>query len=163
MRRFGRKGIIASIATVAVLGSAVAAYAYFTSSGSGSGSASVGTSMTWAVTTGAASGGPLTPGGPTQTVAYHVKNNSTGYQKLQNVAISVANNDGTDWTAVAGCSKDDFKLDAAAAGATQTDTPNVDLAPGATYDGSVTIQMVDTGLNQDGCKNATVPLYLSAS
>jgi hypothetical protein len=151
-------GVLA-VASVAVMG----AYAYFTSTGSGSGSASVGTSTAWAVTTDAATGGPLVPGGPTETVAYHVKNNSAGQQKLQAVAISVANANGSAWTSVAACSKDDFKLDAAAAGATQTDTPAVNLAPDAQYDGSITIQMVDTGSNQDGCKNASVPLYLYAS
>jgi hypothetical protein len=160
-----KKGIALLATLVVAAVAAVGAYAYFTSTGTGSGSASVGTSTTWAVTTDPAvlTNGPLTPGGPTETVAYHVKNNSTGFQKLQAVAISVANANGTDWTSVAGCSKSDFKIDAAAAGATQTDTPAVDLAPGAQYDGSITIQMVDTGSNQDGCKGATVPLYLSAS
>jgi hypothetical protein len=166
-----KKGVslLAALAVVAI--AAVGAYAYFSSTGHGSGTASVGTSAGWAVTTGAATGGPLTPGGATETVAYHVKNNSTGNQQLNSVAISVANNDGTPWTAVAGCSKNDFALDAAAAGATQTDTLNVNLAPGATYDGTITVAMVNrqdtvagdgTG-NQDGCKNATVPLYLAAS
>src|SRR5690349_605685 len=105
--RLKKRTLVLLGAAVVAVGLAVGAYAYFTSSGSGTGSASVGTSTTWAVTTDAAVGGPLTPGGPSETVAYHVKNNSTGAQKLQNVAISVANNDGTTWTAVSGCSNAD--------------------------------------------------------
>jgi hypothetical protein len=163
MRRyFTRKRVILiAVLAIAAIGAA-GGYAYFTSTGTGSGSASVGTSTTWAITTGAATGGPLTPGGPTESVAYHVKNNSSGYQNLASVAISVANSDGSVWNSVVGCSKSDFDL-GAGAGATQTDAPAVDLAPGAQYNGSITIQMVDSGSNQDGCKNATVPLYLSAS
>jgi hypothetical protein len=144
--------------------SAFGAYAYFTSTGSGSGSASVGTSTAWAVTTDAATGGPLTPGGPSQSVAYHVKNNSSGQQSLANVAISVANADGSPWTAVAGCSKNDFSIDGGLAGVTANDiAPAANLAAGATANGSISIQMVDSGSNQNGCKNAVVPLYLYAS
>jgi hypothetical protein len=165
MSLFKNKKIIALIlgtAVAAVL--AVGAYAYFTSTGTGSGSASVGTSTTWAVTTLSATGGPLTPGGPTESITYKVKNNSTGAQNLANVAISIANSDGTAWTAVSGCSKNDFSIDGAAAGALYNDTAQAaDLAPGATATGSITLQMVDSGSNQDGCKGATVPLYLSAS
>jgi hypothetical protein len=153
-----------------ILGTAIAAfvtvgaYAYFTSTGNGSGSASVGTSTTWAVSTLSATGGPLTPGGPTESITYKVKNNSSGYQNLASVAISVANSDGTAWTSVSGCSKSDFSIDGAAAGQPYSDTAQAaDLAPGATATGSITLQMVDSGSNQDGCKSATVPLYLSAS
>jgi hypothetical protein len=167
MRTFlkSKKGLAALIATLVVAISAVGAYAYFTSTGAGSGSATVGTSTTWAVTTDAATGGVLTPGGASlDTIAYHVKNNNAGQQNLANVAVSVANADGTPWTSVTGCSKADFSISGALAGATFNDTAQAaNLAPGATANGSVTLKMVDTGLNQDGCKNATVPLYLYAS
>ena len=154
--------VILGIAVAAFL--TVGAYAYFTSTGNGSGSASVGTSTTWAVTTLSATGGPLTPGGPTESITYKVKNNSTGYQNLANVAISVANSDGSAWTSVSGCSKSDFSIDGASAGSLYNDTAQAaDLAPGATATGSITLQMVDSGSSQDGCKGATVPLYLSAS
>jgi len=156
--------LVVGIAAAAAL--AVGAYAYFTSTGTGSDTVTAGSSTTWQVTTGTHSGGPLTPGGGSGTwvtIPYTVTNNSTGYQKLQSVAISVANADGTTWSSVVGCTKADFTVDAAAAGATATDTPNVDLAPNGTYTGSITLKMVDSGSNQDGCKNAIVPLYLSAS
>ncbi|TMC48513.1 MAG: hypothetical protein E6J20_18795 [Chloroflexi bacterium] len=164
MRKFfTKKRIVVLTISAVTIGITAGGYAYFSSTGTGSGSGKVGTSTTWAVTTDAYTGGPLTPGGTTESVAYHVKNNSTGYQNLNEVDISVANSNGTAWTAVTGCSASDFNLDAAGAGTTDADLPNVDLAPGATYDGTVTLAMVDSGSNQDGCKNATVPLYLSAS
>ena len=166
MKRLISKNGLALLAVLAVaVMSAVGAYAYFTSTGTGSGSATVGTSTEWEVTTDAAVGGVLTPGGlSSNTIAYHVKNNSAGQQSLANVAISIANADGTPWTSVSGCSKDDFKIGTAAAGATFNDVAAAgNLAPGATANGSITLKMVDTGSNQDGCKDATVPLYLAAS
>ena len=165
MRIFKSKKVIALILGTAVAAFlTVGAYAYFTSTGNGSGSASVGTSTTWQVTTLSATGGPLTPGGPTESITYNVKNTSSGSQSLANVAISVANANGSAWTAVSGCSASDFSIDGAAAGLSFNDTGQAgDLAPGATATGSITLQMVETGSNQDGCKGATVPLYLSAS
>lgn len=162
--RLKKRTFVLLAAAVVAVGLAVGAYAYWTSTGAGSGSASVGTDTPWAVTTDAAVGGPLTPGGPSETIAYHVKNNSTGAQSLANVAISVANSNGTAWTAVSGCSKDDFQINAASAGSTANDASLAGtVAAGATVDGSITISMVDTGSNQNGCRLATVPLYLFAS
>jgi uncharacterized repeat protein (TIGR01451 family) len=166
MRTFlkSKKGIAALIATLVVAISAVGAFAYFTSTGTGTGSATVGTSTTWAVTTDAATGGVLTPGGLSlDTIAYHVKNNNAGQQNLANVAVKVALADGTAWTSGT-CSKNDFSISGAVAGATFNDTAQAaNLAPGATATGSVTLKMVDTGLNQDDCKGVTVPLHLFAS
>jgi hypothetical protein len=165
MRILKSKKGIALLAVLAVAAvTAIGAYAYFTTTGSGSGSASVGTDTPWEVTTDAATGGPLTPGGPSESIAYHVKNPSTGYQNLANVAIKVANANGTAWDGPGTCSAADFSVDGAAAGATFNDTALAgDKAPGTTSNGSITIQMVDTGSNQDDCKNAIVPLYLYAS
>ena len=165
MKIYKSKKVIALIVGIAAAAAlSVGAYAYFTSTGNGSGSASVGTSTAWAVTTLSATGGPLTPGGPTESITYKVKNNSTGYQNLANVAISVANADASAWTSVSGCSKNDFSIDGASAGALFNDTAQAaDLAPGATATGTIVLQLVDSGSNQDGCKGATVPLYLSAS
>jgi len=47
-------------------------------------------------------------------------------------------------------------------GSSQADSPAVTLAPGAQYDGTAVIHMLDASGNQDGCKNASVPLYLAA-
>jgi hypothetical protein len=147
-----------SIAAAALLtvGIAGGAYAYWTSLGSGTGSASTGTSTSWAVTTDAATGSPLTPGGPTQTVTFHVKNDNSGVQHLTAVAVTVANADGTPWTAVTGCSAADYTVGAPVVTAG-------DVVSGATVNGTVTVTMANLSSNQNGCKNAVVPLYVSAS
>ena len=175
MTRFGKKPLVLLAVGLVAIVAAVGGYAYFTSTGTGSGSAKVGTSTAWEVNTDAYAGGPLTPGGGSLTyesVKYRVKNNSTGQQALANVNVKVANSDGTAWTSVAGCSKNDFQLSVnggttwGAAGNSLDDASlAANLAPGATTasDGTILIRMVDSGSNQDGCKNATVPLFLSAS
>src|SRR5919197_1561755 len=73
--RFSKKLAALAVGTGIVL-TASAAFAYWTSLGSGSG---------------AATGGALTPGGPTDTIGFSVKNNNSGHQKLNKVDISVAN------------------------------------------------------------------------
>ena len=171
-----KKRVIAlGLSAALVVGVAGAAFAYFTSTGDGSGSAKVGTSTAWAVTTDAYSGGPLTPQpasclsalpcATTETVKYRVKNNSSGQQSLANVAISVANADGSAWTSVAGCSASDFSIDGLAVGTTANDTAlAANLAAGATTpDGTITLVLIDNGSSQNGCKDATVPLYLHAT
>jgi hypothetical protein len=164
MRKFIKTKAAVALGVVAALALAVGAYAYFTSTGTGSGSGTVGTSTAWDVTTDAATGTALTPGidGPTQTIGYHVKNNSTGVQKLQTVTIEVANSNGTAWTSGT-CSAADFEVGGAAAGTAKSYTINTSLAKDAQYDSSTTLHMVDTGANQDACKGVTVPLYVSAS
>ena len=154
--RITRKTLIAvgAGAAIAVAGSGIA-LAYWSSTGTGSGSATTGTSSAFVVTTGAASGGPLTPGGPGQTVAVHVKNANSGHQQLGTVHVVVANSDGSTWTAVPGCSAADYTV-------TDPSFAAQDLASGATFDTSAQIVMNNLASNQDGCKNVTVPLYVSA-
>src|SRR4051794_33657469 len=107
------------VAAFAVAGGMVAmtgvGYAFFTSSGSGSGTATVGTDTAWEVTTDAATGGALTPNGPTDTVVINVKNNNSGAQQLQSLAISVANSDGSAWDGTGTCSASDFSVGGEAA------------------------------------------------
>jgi hypothetical protein len=155
--RLSKKLAIAAVSTVATVGIATSAFAYWTTTGTGSGSAKAGDATNWAVSSDPATGNALSPGGPTDTVAYHVTNNGSGHQKLQAVSVAVKNSDGTTWSSVSGCSSADFAVNIVGFTAT-------DLGPGQTYDGSATIQMVNnTSASQDGCKNATVPLYFSAS
>ena len=145
--------VVAGVITVATAGGA---YAYWSSLGTGTGAASTGTSSAFVVTTDAASGGPLSPGGLTQTVAFHVQNANSGVQRLTSVAVTVAASDGSAWNAVSGCSAADYTV------GTPSFTPG-DVASGASTNGTVTITMKNLSSNQDGCKNATVPLYFSAS
>lgn len=158
MRHLSKKQMAAAGAAVAIVAvGAGSAFAYWTDSGTGAGSAAVGTSAHFAVTVDAPTGAALSPGGPVDTVTFTVKNNGSGHQKVVAATATVANNDGSTWTSVAGCSAADFSIGDVAVTA-------ADLAPGATTTGSFTIQMVNnTSASQDGCKSATVPLYVSVS
>ncbi|MCG8915005.1 hypothetical protein L6E12_04275 [Actinokineospora sp. PR83] len=152
-----KKRALVTAAIVAVLALAGGvAYAYWSSTGTGSGSATTGTSSAFVVASSTATGGPLSPGGPTQTVAFTVTNPGTGAQNLANVAVTVANADGSAWTSVAGCSAADYSVG----------TPTVtygEVEPAGVRNGTVTITMNNLPSNQDGCKNATVPLRFVAS
>lgn len=142
--------------TVAALLTGGVAYAYWTTSGNGSGSATTGTSSAFVVTTDAATGGPLTPGGAdNETVAFHVKNTNSGVQRLQTVTVTVANADGSAWVSAPGCSAADFTIGNPAF------TPG-DIESGNTADGTVTISMKNLTTSQNGCKGVTVPLYVVA-
>ncbi len=151
--RKSRAFLAAAVVTVVTAGGA---FAYWSSLGTATGSATTGTSSALVVTTDAATGNPLTPGGPTQTVAFHVTNANSGVQRLSAVSVTVAASGGAAWTAVAGCSAADYTV------GTPAFTPG-DIASGATVDGTVTITMKNLATNQDGCKSASVPLYVSAS
>jgi len=179
MKLFKQKKGIALLAAVAVVAiAAFGAYAYFTSTGTGTGDATVGTSTAWVVgQTAADTGtvGPLYPDpivgtGTIQTNAYHVENPSTGQQFLAQVDISIATSIGGVWSVQAipskpACTAADFSVGGELVGVTHTDILlSQNFAAG--FDdttGTVTVQMIDNGLNQDNCKLATPPLYFSAS
>jgi hypothetical protein len=178
MKRFimSKKGLVLLAALVVAIAASVGAYAYFTSTGTGTGSATVGTASNWTVgQTGVNSGGPLYPdpsigGANVQDNAYHVKNNNAGNQSLANVAISVANSNGSAWSAQAdtnkpACTKDDFSVGGEAVGVTHNDTSlaGTFTAGQDKTTGSVTVELIDNGANQDNCQGVTVPLYFSAS
>jgi hypothetical protein len=156
MRRPSKKlaVAIAAVGIVAIGGGA--ALAYWTSTGTGTGSATTGTSSSFVVTTEASTGAPLTPGGPTQTVAFHITNPSSGVQRLNAVAVTVANSTGGTWNTVPGCSAADYTV------GTPVFTSG-DIASLATADGTVTITMNNLSSIQDACKGVTVPLYVAAS
>lgn len=149
-----RLTIILVTAAVLVVGGGVA-FAYWTSTGTGTGAATTGTSTAFVVTSSAPTGGPLTPGGPAQTVAFNVNNPSSGIQNLASVTVTIA--EGvvagvpTPWDDVPGCSAADYTIG----------TPDFDpgdIPAGGDLAGTVTITMNNLGSNQDACKGATVPL-----
>jgi hypothetical protein len=153
MRKTQKSAVVIG-STVALIGGGMA-FAYWTTSGTGTGSATTGTSSSWAVTTGLATGGPLSPDGPSQSIAFHVKNNNTGVQHLSSVVVTVANADGSAWTS-GNCSMADYTV------GTPVFTGG-DVASGATVDGTVSIAMNNLSTNQEDCKGVTVPLYVNAS
>lgn len=157
-KRAAVAGVVASLA----LGGG--AFAYFTSSGTGEGTATVGDAGAWLIPPAVVTDGPMTPGGPEQTITYKVKNTGTGVQRLAKVTVKVAEPNGDAWTSAPGCSAADFEIGTAAPGAAADDDELAgDFTAGQEETGTIKIKMVDTGENQDGCKDKSVPLYLSAS
>ncbi len=75
---------------------------------------------------------------------------------MTSVVVTVANANGSPWTAVAGCSASDYVV------GTPVVTYGV-IAGSSQVSGTVSITMVNSASNQDGCQNATVPLYFVAS
>lgn len=151
-----RVAVIAISATL-VVGGGGAAFAFWMASGSGSGSAQTGTSQNFTVASNAATGGPLTPGGPSQSVGFTVTNPGTGVQSLTGVSITVANADGSPWTSTAGCSAADY---------TVTVNAGLDLGDiraGHNVTGAATVTMINSATNQDACKGVAVPLYIAAN
>jgi hypothetical protein len=152
----GRKLITVLAAVVLVGAGGSLAYAYWTSTGNGVGSATTGTSVPFVVASAGPTGGPLTPGGPPQSVAFTVTNPGTGSQDLSSVVVTVANNDGSAWTTVLGCSAADYTVG----------TPTItygQIAPSGSLAGTVTVTMNNLATNQDACKSVPVPLYFVAS
>jgi hypothetical protein len=174
-RRFTKKRVIAAVTAIAALALAAGAFAYFTSTGNGTGTASVGNASNWTVAeSGTPTGGPLYPdaaigGANIQTDSYTVTNPGKGSQNLTQVVISVAKSDGTAWSSQTdatkpACTKADFSVGAQTPGSAWTDTSlAADFTAGQAKIGTVTVEMIDNGLNQDNCQGVTVPLYFSAS
>lgn len=150
----GRKKriIITTAAMVAIGGGA--AFAYWSAVGVGTGATTAGQTVAFKVLSTPATGDALSPGGPIQTVAFTVKNENTGAQNLASVTAKVAKADGTEW-ASGTCTATDFTV-------TSPSITLGQLAPGATANGTVTVQMVNKASNQDDCQGVTVPLYFEA-
>lgn len=149
-----RKRIIGTTVALVAIGGG-AAFAYWTATGKGdTTSATAAKSADFTIAAGAWTGAELSPGGAEQTATITVTNPGTGVQKLQSVAVAIATTDGTPWT-VTGCSAADFT-------ASVTIDP-AEIAPGGTATGTVTLQMVNTNADQNGCKGKTVPLHFTAS
>jgi hypothetical protein len=150
--------------------------AYFTTTGNGTGTATTGSSTAWTVgETGTATGGPLYPdaaigGANIQTDPYTVTNGSAGSQNLTQVTIQVATSPGGGVWTVPGdttkpaCNASDYSVGGSAVGATRTDTALAgDFISHQSKTGSVTVELIDNGFNQDNCQGVTVPLYFVAS
>lgn len=175
LRRFMKKRSAVALTAIAVLALAAGAYAYFSSTGTGTGSATVGSATPFTVgESGTPSGPALLPDttvgtGNIQTHSYTVTNPSNGSQNLNKVVISVAKSDGSAWSSQTdaskpACTASDFSVGGQPVGSAWTDTSQKgDYATKASKTGTVTVQMIDNGANQDNCQGVTVPLYFSAS
>lgn len=110
------------------------------------------------------SGSQLSPGGGPQTVTYTVTNKTGATKALSSVYVSIANADGTVW-APSGCSANDFRFGPADNPQTWLSViPGVaPLDNGQSHIGTVEFRMIDTGYNQDGCKNLSIPIRVEAN
>ncbi|MDF2442130.1 MAG: hypothetical protein JWR01_333 [Subtercola sp.] len=156
-----KKRVIAIVtAAVLVLGGGGAAFAYWTSTGIGNGTTTTGTSVAFAVAQTTIAGGPLTPGGPQETVSFTVTNPGTGSQRLNAVAVTIVNTDASPFSVtVAGapaCTAADYTIGAVTVAAG-------DIAPSGVVTGTVVVTMNNLTTNQDSCKLAVVPLHYVAS
>lgn len=154
-----KKGIAAlAVGAIAIVGTSIGAYAYWTSTGTGSGSASTtagASNLSYSQNTITA----MYPGDAAQNLVVTVKNeNTTGSQGVGNVKAYIT-------TDKAGCTGADFLLKAAAApsdlaSAVTLTWTATDLAAGATATtGPDAIQFNNTGANQDACKSAAVTIH----
>jgi hypothetical protein len=148
-----KKRIIVTTAVLAAVGGG-AAFAYWSATGTGAGSAATGQSVPFTFVSQAATGGPLSPGGPEQTVAFTVTNPGTGVQNLADVTVTVK----SDWSVgtILPCTAADFTVSTA-------DVTRGSIDPSESVDGTVTITMKNLATNQNNCKGVTVPLVFSAS
>jgi hypothetical protein len=150
-----RAAIVLSAVVILAFGAGVA-YAYWSATGVGDGSATSASNSAFTVSSGTPTGGPLTPGGATTSVPFTVSNPGSGSLRLSTVTVTVAESDGSTWNSVAGCSAADYTVG----------TPAItygNIPAGGSVSGTVSVTMNNLPTNQDGCKNATVPLYFVAS
>jgi hypothetical protein len=156
-----RTFVLVGVLAVAVF-SAVGAYAYFTASGSGSGSATVGTSVAASIS--GTSSDLLYPGGDPIDVSITVTNNGSGNQHVDTVhLVSVDAFAGPGFTNPIPVGTGAGQCDVS-----QFSMPDVlineNLDAGATSAAHTgQLSMADSGVSQDGCKNAVLRLNLSSN
>lgn len=157
MRKISKKQLVVGGVAAAVIAAGTGtALAYWSTTGTGTGSATTGTSSQFTVAVDNVNLQNLTPGGPKDTVNFTVTNDkSTGAQNFSNAVAKVT---GTTKNGAAnpGCTANDFSI-------TGLTAVYGDLAANAQATGSFSLQMVDSGGNQDACQGATVQLEVDAS
>jgi hypothetical protein len=153
-----RVAVIGAITAVTLVGGGTA-FAYWTTTGSDTGTALVGTNTPFTVTIGGMAGGLLSPNGAIDTFDVTVSNPGPGVQQLRQVDVSV-----TD-TSNPGCTAADFSVNGEPPNTVATIPHTVDLVgvTGSYVFQDVTLQMVDSGDDQEACKNVTVNLLADAS
>lgn len=165
-----KKGLVL-LATLAVaVAAAVGAYAYFSNTGSGSNSsASVGSvTNQFDVAIADPTGGTLYPTAA-DSANKVVDSYGVTITNMDEAAEHVSQIEYTVSTDKDGCTQSDFSINGGARGDTSDVSKDADLAPNS--DGSpadqlvdtVTVQMIDSGSNQDACQGATVTLNAAVS
>jgi hypothetical protein len=147
-----RRWLIAAVLLVTLSIAAVAGYAYWTAGGSGSGTAATGTTspLTVKQTTTVSA---LYPGGPAQALSGNFDNPNEFGVHVSQVSGSISA------VSPVGCAASNFQL----SGSPVTVDATV---PSGNNEGSwagMSIRLLDTGANQDVCKNATVTIAYTAT
>ncbi|MEA2219964.1 MAG: hypothetical protein QOJ35_2590 [Solirubrobacteraceae bacterium] len=151
-----RKSVVAA-GLVAVL-SAAGAYAYWTQDGSGIGAAETATTQAITVNqTGSVT--PLFPGGSPQDLSGDFDNPNPGPVRVHLITATIDAVTGDNIDGDHPCTAADYELDGLPVAV------NHEIASGDAVDGwsGASIEMPDSGSNQDGCKNATVHLSYSSN
>jgi hypothetical protein len=160
MSRFLSRKAAASAGVAVVLIAAAGAYAYWTNGGSGTGSAATGTNVAIVVTQ-TTTPTALYPGGPTAALAGAFNNTNASPVRVHQVSATISSVTRTAG-AIAGslpCAVADYQIN----GFPVTVDAQV---PAGSAQGSWTgasIQLLDSGVNQDGCKGATVNLAYTSN
>jgi len=152
-RRLARPKI-GAIAAVCVLLTAAGAYAYWTQGGSGAGSAVTGTNEAVTINQTSVVAG-LYPGGPPQPISGDFTNGNDSAVHVASVTVAFGSLEGSP----AGCSSADYQINNATA-TVNAQIPSGD--PVGSWSGP-SIQMLNSGSDQNGCKNATINLSFTST
>ena len=154
MSRPMTKRLTVSIGVVSALALATGAFAYFTTAGSGTGTATVGSSASTIVIKGSTSGA-LFPSA-SSPVEIMVKNTGTQSAHVGSVSLTgVAADSGHSSCETSHSSEPVFTMTAVSIEKT--------LKSGEEVKASGSLQMKDTGVSQDGCQGATLPLNFTSN
>lgn len=155
-----RRALIAGAAVGAILLTGGAAFAFWSSTGTGVGAAEVAADASDLTVTPGATVGELAPGGPSVDVVVEVENPNSSAIDLTDVTVTITDvRNASGSSIVAACPIAEFAV---------TDNAGYDgelIAAGGTSgeETVASIQLLETGVNQDDCKNASLVLLLTAN
>lgn len=153
------RAVVISTAALTVIG-AGGALAYWTNTSHSTGSAAVGS--TDLVAAGPWTGDPFLRPGTSQRYYFTVTNNGSSPATIAALTFKIANPDGSAWF-IPGCSAaDDFAVGPI------TDASGNSFSPGEVNPGTMTyfyatVTMNDRPVDQNACKNVTLPLQVDVS
>ena len=146
-----KKGLLATVAVLAVAGAAVA---YWSGAGSGSGTGGTASSTSGLVANQTTVLAPMYPGDSAQTLSGNFDNPNEGPIYVSTVTASIASVTKAAGAPAGTCDASDFTL----ANATMAVNAQVPAGTGQGAWSGATIKFNNKGTNQDACKGATVNL-----
>ena len=152
-----RKGLVV-FGSIILLVAGSAAYAYWTTSGSGTGDAATGTIVPITVTQTSTPSG-LYPGGTPAALAGEFNNGNAGPVHVHQVNATVGSVTGPDIANLPACTIADY----AVGGFPVTVDDDIPTGSGQGAWTGGTVELTETGLNQDSCKGATAHLTYTSN